>query len=111
MGNVLLACLIITTSIVIIWDYFNAPQEMINQLVNWWTGGKITSVILKKPYGCSLCLSFYTTLIVLLCFNWKLAPMALVFAWSTPYILTICQLLDKIVVKILTYLNNKLDNE
>ena len=40
----LLICLIVMVSIVLIWDWFNAPNEIASQLINWLSKGKITRV-------------------------------------------------------------------
>lgn len=98
--NVVLICLIITASIVYIWDWVRFPQEVANLVASKMTNGKIKNVILKKPFGCSLCMSTWITLVILSIFNWKLLPLCLVYGWSTKYILYLFTLADEIVSKI-----------
>lgn len=102
--NEILICLIITVSIVLIWDYFGFIGEFSNYMVELFTRGKIKSIELRKPFGCSLCMSVWITLIILLCLNWKLAPMALVFGWYSQYVIPIIQCIDMMLNKMLYYL-------
>ena len=102
--NILLVCLIITAAIVYIWDYVMFPQELANEVADIITGGKIKHVKLRKPWSCSLCLSTYTTLFILLYFNWKYAPLCLVYGWATQYILAIFQIVDGVLSKILGWM-------
>lgn len=96
----ILICWIITGCIVMIWDYFDAPNQIASQIMARLTKGKIKRVILKKPWGCSTCQSFYITLLVLLIISPQLCWMCLIYAFSTKYILYTLQLIDKLLVKV-----------
>jgi len=108
--NVLILCLIITASIVYIWDWVSFPQEIANLIISKITDGKINNVELKKPLGCSLCMSTWITLVILLIFNWKLAPMCLVFGWSTKYILYLITLIDEFLSRLLMFMEYLINN-
>ena len=104
--NILLICLIVTACIVYIWDYVVFPQEFANMVAGWLTGGKIKHMVLNKPWGCSLCMSTWLTLIILLCAK-ELAytPLCLVYGWSTQYILVIFNLIDNLITKVLGWID------
>ena len=104
--NILLICLIVTACIVYIWDYVMFPQEFANMVAGWITNGKIKHVFLQKPWSCSLCLSTYTTLIILLCAGeWSYVPLSLVYGWSTQYILVLFNLIDNLITKVLGWID------
>lgn len=102
--NAILVCLIVTVSIVYIWDWVEFPQQIANYVIGKLTNGKITRIELKKPWGCSLCMSTWITLIILACMNWKLIPLCLLFGFSTKYILYIITILDEFLTKLLEYI-------
>ena len=104
----LLICLIITVCIVIIWGFLDAPNEIASTIMNWLSKGKIKRVELKKPFGCTLCMTFWTTLIVLLILAPEWCFMSLVYAISTKYILYIIELMDKALVKLFTKIDELL---
>lgn len=109
--NIYLICLIIALSLVIIIDYLNAPNEMAGTIMNIITKGKIKNVQLKKPFGCSLCMTFWTTFILLLIIKPSMCWLALIYAISTKYILAILNLFDLIICKSIIYIENKLRNK
>lgn len=86
----MIICLIITFCIVYIWDYVEFPRELISQILHM-------PVELKKPWGCSLCMTTWITLIALLFINWKLSWMCILFGFSTKYILYTIQTIDLIL--------------
>lgn len=96
--NILLANIIITICIVYIWDVVEFPQSLLSQLLH------IRVTVLRKPWGCSLCMTTWITLIMFLIFNWKLAPVALLLGWSTKYIHYTFNLVDRILTKIFIWL-------
>lgn len=100
----LLICLIVMVSIVLIWDWFNAPNEIASQLMNWLSKGKITQVELKKPWGCSTCLTFWITLVILLVMSPQLCWMSLVYAFFAKYTLYIIDTVDRLITKIFVLL-------
>lgn len=96
----ILICWIITGCIVMIWGYFDAPNQMASQLMERLTKGKIKRVILKKPWGCSTCQCFYITLLVLLIMSPQLCWMSVVYAFSSKFILYFIQILDKLLTAV-----------
>lgn len=57
---------LINVAIVLIWDYFNAPNDILSALFSSFTKGRITTIELKRPFGCSLCMTFWCSLIYLI---------------------------------------------
>lgn len=109
--NIYLICLIITLSLVIIIDYLNAPCEIASTIANIITKGKIKNVQLKKPFGCSLCMTFWITVIILLILEPSMCWLSLIYAICTKYILAIINLIDLIICKSIIYIENKLKNK
>lgn len=99
----LLICLIVTSCIVYIYDYVAFPRNFLARIYSIFTGKEISLDRIKLPklLECSLCASTWTTLIILLIFNWKLAPMCLVYGWSTVHILSIMNIFNNMITKIL----------
>lgn len=97
--NTILICLVITVSIVLIWDYFNFPYEVTAQAASWILHRKVSpdEIVLPKPLGCSTCMSFWCTLGVFLALDWKLAYLSLVFAFLVPHIYATINLLSKAI--------------
>lgn len=111
MMNIYLACLIIAVSFVIIIDYLDAPNDIAGTIMGLITNGKITHVRLKKPFGCSLCMTFWTTLILLLIVNPLMCWLSLIYAISTKYIFYLINLVDLIICKSFIYIENKIRNK
>lgn len=109
--NIYLACLIIAVSFVIIIDYLDAPNEIAGTIMGLITKGKITHVRLKKPFGCSLCMTFWTTLILLLIVNPLMCWLSLIYAIITKYIFYLINLIDLIICKSFIYIENKIRNK
>lgn len=95
--NAIIICIIVSCCITYIWDFVNFPQELANSLAALFTKGKIKSVELKKPFSCSLCITTWTTLIILLILVPKLCWMCLLFGAATKYISYAYTLADKII--------------
>ena len=108
--NMIILCLALTISIVYIF-HIDAPNQIASTLADILTNGKIRHIELRKPFGCPLCLTFWTTLIILLCTTPQYWYMSLLLAFLTKYIdysITIIELfLDKIFL-ILEKLLNKI---
>lgn len=102
----LLLCLIITSCIVYIYDYVAFPRNFLARIYSIFTGKNISLDRIKLPklLECSLCASTWSTLIILLIFNWKLAPMCFVYGWSSIHILLLMNILNNIITKILSKL-------
>ena len=111
----LLICLIVMVSIVLIWDWFNAPNEIASQLMNWLSKGKITRVELKKPWGCPLCMCWWISwvyLLITLPFTWHYfligVGLSLLNALLTKYTLYIIETIDLVLCKLLGWLQQLL---
>lgn len=104
----MIVCWIITFCIVMIWGYFDAPNQIISYICNIITDGKIKTVELKKPWGCTLCMTAWTTFIVLLFINPAYCWMSLIYAFSTKFMLYAIQLIDKLITKIFIKIDSKL---
>lgn len=100
---ILIYCLILTTSIVYIYDFLNFPREFLARIYSIILKEEVDPARIKLPklLECSLCASNWSTLILLLIFNWKLAPFCLLFSWSTRPIYQIINILDKLIHNIL----------
>ena len=109
--NIYLLCFIIALSFVIIIDYLNAPNEIAGTIMGLITNGKITHVRLKKPFGCSLCMTFWVTLILLLILNPLMCWLSLIYAIITKYIFYLINLIDLIICKSFIYVENKIRNK
>lgn len=103
--NVLILCGIITLAIVYIWDWVHFPEEVASSIMNRLTNGKITNVWLSKPWGCSLCVTTWITLIILAIFNWKLIPLCLLYGWSTKYVYYVYQIIDGLLSLLLCFVD------
>lgn len=106
--NSIIICTIITFSIVYIWDVVNFPEEIVNRILTIILK-KPVHITLMKPFGCSLCMTTWITLIVLLCIDPCWCWLSLVFGMSTKYILYTIQIVDKIIslffIKLEQFLN------
>lgn len=107
--NTILICIIVTFSISYIWDYVNFPAEIADRIVSFVTKGKIKHTELKKPFSCALCMTTWTTLIILLCIESKLCWMCLLFGMSTKYALYAIQLTDRIISLVFVLLERLLN--
>lgn len=103
--NVLVICLIVACCVVYITDYVGFTGEMVNFSVSLMTGGKIKHVQPRKLLRCSLCQTTWITLIILLCYQaWVYLPLCLVYGWSTQYILAIYNIIDRLLSKVLGFM-------
>lgn len=94
--NPILICIIITFSISYIWDYVNFPNEFASNIMSLILKRPV-SITLAKPFGCSLCMTTWTTLIILLCIDPCWCWLSLLFGMSTKYMLYSIQIVDKII--------------
>lgn len=102
-------CWIITFCIVMIYGYFDAPNQIASQIMARLTKGKIKRVILKKPWGCQTCMCFWITLLILLIISPHLCWMSIIYAFSVKFILYLIQLLDKLLTKLFIRLEKLFD--
>lgn len=99
--NEIVICLIITAAIVYGYDYLSFPRTFAARIMSLIRGKEVTPdrIQLPKLLECSLCMSNWMTLIILLIMNWKLCWMCLVFSYLTKPILYIYNIIDLIVDK------------
>ena len=106
----ILNLLLITTIIVYVWDFLGAPLQILASIYSILFGKEVTPdrVKLPKPWSCSLCMTFYITLltqIIILPFSFtgliNILFISLLFSWSTRPIYQIINILDKLIHNIL----------
>lgn len=105
--------LFINIIIVLIWDIFRAPQNIADTAAEILTKGKIHHIELRKPFGCSLCITFWTSLILTYIFcetsleGYLVATLiSLINAYATKYTYSIILLFEKILDKIIWIIND-----
>lgn len=98
--------------IVLIWDVFRAPDEMAGEFMSLITGGKIKTAKLIKPFGCSLCMTFWLSLILTFIFCERSidgfmvsALLSLFNAFMTKYTYQVIILTERVVDKIIYLIN------
>lgn len=106
----LINLLLINLTIVLIWDYFNAPNDILSALFSRFTKGRIPTIELKRPFGCSLCMTFWCSIIYLITsvivgactFRGILLAFALsaINAWLTKYTFYAITTVDNIISKV-----------
>lgn len=111
----LLILLLINLIFVILIAYLDAPNEILSSIMNLLSKGKIKRVELKKPFGCPLCMTFWCSWLVSLIIlpftlKWFLVGLlaSLLNAILTKYTLYILETLDLAIIKLLSWLQQKL---
>ena len=104
--------ILINLIVVLIWDIFKAPQEMVNRIAERVTKGKIHYVNLRKPFGCSLCITFWLSLALTYVFcersidGFCISTLVSLFnAFMTKYTYELILLTEKIIDKIIYNIN------
>lgn len=115
--SMILTLFTIALIITIIWDVLQVPNEIANGIAAWLTKGKVTNVLLRKPLGCSLCMTFWCTLgyvlgtvgvVSLTIFTWHLS-LCLMFALATTYIQMTINLINKLIINLFVRLEKLID--
>ena len=96
----LLFAIITTCIIVYVWDYIAFPQHIADSIISAITHNKIRHCEIIRPFGCSLCMTQWTTLIFFLCVQPELFWVSFILSWSTQYILLLYNLIDKLLLTI-----------
>ena len=98
--------------VVLIWDVFRAPQEIADRLAEIVTRGKIHTMELRKPWGCSLCMTFWLSLVLTYIFcersidGFLVATLLSLFnAFMTKYTYAIITTTELVIDKIIYYVN------
>lgn len=103
--------------ITIVWDILMFPNEIAGKIASWLTKGKITNVTLSKPWGCSLCMTFWCGLTYVLvtvgvgsipAFITNLC-LCLAFALATTYIQMTINLINKLIINLFVRLEKLID--
>ena len=92
---IILLCFIITASITYIIGYLDFFHQLVARILTWLFNKPISpaSIMLPKIFECSLCCSFWITIIILLIFSPKYWFVSLLCAFSTKYILYLIALI------------------
>ena len=115
--SMILTLFTIALIITVVWDILMFPNEIAGKIASWLTGGKITNVTLSKPWGCSLCMTFWCGLIYVLItigfvsistFITNLC-ICLLVAYSTTYIQLLITTLDKLILNLFCVLEKLID--
>lgn len=91
--------------------HIDAPNQIASIIADWLTKGKIKHIELRKPFSCPLCLTFWSTLIILLFTTPQFWYMSFVCAFTTTYIdygLTIFELILNKIFYLIEKLLNKI---
>lgn len=97
-------CMIITACIAYVY-WLDAPNDIASRIVSL-IFKREYRVRLRKPFGCSLCMTFWVTLTVLLIWQASAWWFAFVCAWSSKYFYFIYEVADKLFVKLFSKLSN-----
>jgi hypothetical protein len=107
----------ISILITIVWDYLNYPNELASLIMDKLTNGRIKTVYLDKPLGCSLCVTTIISWVYLAfsCITWTsftsivyYTLLAVINGCMTKYIFYIIILIDKTIDKIMIFIERLL---
>lgn len=87
--------------------WLDAPNGIASWLWSFFSGRE-TRVELRKPLGCNTCMTFWVTLFILLGYSPGLFWLSFVMAWFAKYLYYILDVLDKLIMRVLTYFDDKL---
>lgn len=95
--NVFIICLIVTISIVYIYDWVEFPRTLIQHFTSIILKRDVKEVRIPKLLECSLCASTWITLIILLFIKPEYCYVCLLYGFSTKYILYAIQTIDNLL--------------
>lgn len=107
----------ISLFITLVWDVLMFPTEIASGIASLLTKGKIRTVTLVKPFGCSICMTFWVGLIYVLItvgfgtlstFITNLC-LCLAFAFGTTYIQMTINLINKLIINLFVRLEKLID--
>ena len=100
----ILDLILINIIITYTWDILNYPNIIAGIIAGWLSKGRIKSVYLKAPLGCSFCMIFWSSLIYLLIFSelaiLPIIAIGLACAFSSKITLYSITLIDNVIDKI-----------
>lgn len=97
---------IVTLCVAIVY-WLDAPNEIASTLWRL-VSGRVQRVELRKPLGCNVCMTFWLTLIVLLILTPRVCWLAFVWAWVAKYLYYVIEVLDKVIMRVLMFIESKL---
>lgn len=115
----ILNLILIHLIVVVVWNKLNVPNEIASLIMKTITRGKISSVELKKPLGCGLCMTFWITLLYMLIFYFdfgiiNIISVSLLSSILTDYSTKIIELIEYIfstiisgIFRLIDYFTNK----
>lgn len=92
--SIFIICLIVTISIVYIYDWVEFPRTLIQYLTSIILKREVRDIRIPKLLECSLCITTWVTLIILLFTKPEYCYLSLLYGFSTKYILYIIQTID-----------------
>lgn len=105
--TMILNLILINIIITYVWDILNFPNIIVSNLTALLTKGRIKTVELKAPLGCSFCMIFWTSAIYLLFCKLALLPaiaIGLGCAFSSKITLYSITILDSIIDKVFRFI-------
>lgn len=103
--------LLIAAVWVFLLDLSGAWNEITSMVAGWLTSGKVKKPFQLKPFSCSLCMTFWTGLVYLLCVGQLTLPnvaYVCLVAFMTPRIKDVLQVVDAAVAKLFDLIITKL---
>lgn len=103
--NILLIGLILVFAL----DVSGFYQEITSVISGWMTNGKIKKPIMVKPFSCSLCMTFWTSLVYVIVLNQFSIPMLAyicLIAFLTPVFNDIMVLVRELLKTLIIKINN-----
>lgn len=106
----ILNLILINIIITYVWDILNYPNTIAGIIAGWLSKGRIKSVYLKAPLGCSLCMIFWSSLTYLLIFSelaiLPIIAIGLACAFSSKVVLYTITLIDNLIDKLFRCIDN-----
>lgn len=84
--------------------WLDAPNEIASRVVSL-VFGKPVRVVLKKPLGCNVCMTFWATLVTLLAMQPSVAWVAFLWAWAAKYVYYIIEGVDRLIMRLLSLID------
>lgn len=90
---------LIAVSIVFVYDWVDFPHNFVARILSFIYKKPFypDKVYLPKIFECSLCATFWTTLITILCIDYHYAFLSILAAFSTKYIYYTIKVLDTLI--------------
>lgn len=112
MINILINILLIACVMVFALDISGFYQEITSNISGWLTNGKIKKPIMIKPFCCSLCMTFWCSIIYIIysgCFTIPMIAYCCLMAYMTTVISDLLRLFTDILKSCILKISNKLN--